>query len=78
MTVGELREALEDYDDDDKVVFAYNYGDRGRTVVCDPAENVDGDSLIRWSGYHGTAKIVEDDGALDSEEDGDARVVVIS
>jgi hypothetical protein len=32
ISVGELKEILENYDDETPVAFACNYGDRGRTL----------------------------------------------
>jgi hypothetical protein len=62
-----LRQALQDYDDNDKVVFAYNYGDHQRTTVCAPVRNIDqGD--VTYSEYHRMGKLVEDDGDDDGNE----------
>lgn len=58
MTVAKLRQALEDYNDDDKVVFAYNYGDYQRTTVCAAVHNI-GDGDIKYSEYHRMGKLIE-------------------
>lgn len=33
MTVGELIEELQEYDEENEVMFGYNYGDRSQTTV---------------------------------------------
>lgn len=75
MTVRELRESLEDFDDDTKVVFSYNYGDYGKTTVADPAGNVD-EMRVKYSAYHRTLSVIEEED--DDGDDGDNEVVVIS
>lgn len=83
LTVKELREALEEYDDDAKVVFKYNFGDYSRTLVVERAESIQNGSVV-WSGYHDLPRMVEeygDERIGEDEELGDddlAEVVVIS
>jgi hypothetical protein len=58
MTVAELREALEDYPDETKVFFSYNFGDYGRTTVAQPINDIE-ESEIEYSDYHQMAKLSE-------------------
>lgn len=67
MTVKDLREALEDFDDDTPVVFQYNYGDHWRTEVAERVENVDEGEIV-WSAYHRSPKVVDGD-EQDEEQD---------
>ena len=60
ITVKELREALEDFDDDTRVMFSYHYGDRPNTLVAEGAENVE-EMHVRWSDYHNQPRVAEDD-----------------
>lgn len=70
MTVKDLREALEDFDDDTPVVFSYNYGDHWRTTVAERVENADEGEVI-WSAYHRSPKILEDSSERDEDPDGE-------
>lgn len=62
ITVRELRDLLDDYDDDTPVIFSSNYGDRGRT---EQAHALSGDAdlvTLRKSGYSESGyAVVEDD-----------------
>lgn len=67
VTVGELKELLEDYPDDMPVVFAYNHGDYWRTTVtAEIKKNRLGEGAVVWSGYHRMYKEYEE-----SEKEGD-------
>ena len=73
ITVEELREMLDDYDDDTKVVLSYNYGDYQRTMVACAVTEVEEDSVC-YSDYHQMAKVDED--SL-NEDEPKQKVVVI-
>jgi hypothetical protein len=59
MKVSELKEILEDFDDDTEVYFAYNYGDYWHTTVADKVNEVGMEDLV-YSEYHQSMKICED------------------
>jgi len=79
MTVKELREALDKFEDDTRVVFSYQYGDHARTVVAGAVKVAD-ESDVRWSGYHDMPMVVEADEPEDDEprDVPDETVVVLS
>jgi len=56
ITVGELKDILEDYDDDMKVVKAYNYGDHCRTEVAETIGEPEED-FVKYSDYHRMGKV---------------------
>lgn len=66
LTVAELIEALQDLDQEAKVVFAYNYGDHWRTQVAGVVEQVEA-GAVAYSDYHSMPKVVEGDDAYDTE-----------
>lgn len=75
LTVRELIEALEDFDGDDRVVFACDYGDYHHTTQALPVREIERpQGVLAPSAYsHSGVAIVGDD------EDGeDANVVVLS
>ena len=59
ITVKELKDMLDDFDDNMKVVFTYNYGDYSRTEVASQVTEVE-DGFIEWSEYHRMGKVPED------------------
>lgn len=70
ITVRELIDLLEDYDDDTPVIFSSNYGDRGRT---EQAHRLTGDAdlvTLRKSGYSesGYAVVENDEDAEEAAE----------
>lgn len=72
LTVGELKELLDNFDDEMPVLFCYNYGDYWSTVVAETigADDVD-EGKIFWSSYHNKYKVVlNDDYSELTEEDG--------
>ena len=72
MTVKELIEALQDFDENMEVKITYNYGDYWRTTVADKINNVD-EGQVKYSSYHRTDK-VSDNG---DEEDETKTVVLL-
>lgn len=76
VTVKELRDMLEDHDDDDRVFFAYPSNDYWRTMIAEPVQEVETLPLVP-SDYHGEGifKITKDDPEDDSD---DPSFVVIS
>ena len=74
MTVGMLIEELKNFDPDQPVMFAYNYGDYWRTQVAANVRTIDEVDVV-WSEYHRMAKVIESD---DDEADGCALAVVIN
>jgi hypothetical protein len=75
LTVEELIEELQSMDPESRVVFAYNYGDHGRTEVAEVVTTID-EGAVEWSEYHRMPKTIEtDDGQV---QDDVASVVVIN
>jgi hypothetical protein len=70
MTVGQLIEQLQQYDQDSEVRFAYNYGDRWRTLVAEPVRTIE-NGTVRYSEYHRMDAVTE------SEENDDITNVII-
>lgn len=68
MTVAELIEELQSFDDDMEVQFAYNYGDYWRTTVCKDITDID-TGYVEYSEYHRMNKLIDAD-----EEDIDEDV----
>lgn len=60
ITVKELREELENFDDEARVLFAYDYGDHTHSIVCEGVESVDAEQ-VRWSDYHNQPRIADDE-----------------
>ena len=52
MTVGELKEQLNQYSDDTPVYFTYNYGDHWRTEVAKSITSIE-EGAIKYSDYLG-------------------------
>ena len=69
MTVKELKKQLECFsDEDEEVLFSYNYGDHWRTSVAGKISNIDR-SIVEWSDYHNMWKLVDEDFMEDEDED---------
>ena len=51
MTVGELKEELNQYSDDAPVYFTYNYGDHCHTEVAQGITSIE-EGAIKYSDYH--------------------------
>lgn len=75
LTVRELINELEQYGDDMKVQFAYNYGDHWRTTVAAEVNSVD-TGHVKHSEYHRMDKVV-DLNDEDGDDVGDLKEVVI-
>ena len=73
LTVKELMEALEGMDPDLPVMFAYNYGDHGRTEVAASIDTLE-EMPVQWSDYHRMHKVMGED---QSEADISDFVVII-
>jgi hypothetical protein len=72
MTVKELIEKLSEFDADQEVHIAYNYGDHWRTMVAPHVREVE-EAEVKWSEYHSMPKIADDD----ADETLDTRPVVV-
>lgn len=72
MKVKELIQALQEFDQDDEVHFSYQYGDYGRTVVADAINTIEA-QRIKYSDYHNTYRLVDEDEDLEDTQ----RVVVL-
>ena len=59
MTVAELIEELQSFDDDMKVQFAYNYGDYWRTTVCKNITDID-TGYVEYSECHRMNKLIDE------------------
>lgn len=68
MTVAELIEELQFFDNDMKVQFAYNYGDYWKTTVCKDIKDVD-IGYVEYSEYHRMNKLVDEEDDDDTDED---------
>jgi hypothetical protein len=70
MKVSDLLTTLKRFDPNTDVVFAYDYGDRGQTMVVKPVKSVDVGSVAH-SNYHGQSKLidVDDDRVYDDVRD---------
>lgn len=77
MTVGELREALNGYDENTPVMVPYPSGDYWHTQL---AGNVSGfrinEGLVQWSEYHREWKIIEADEEDDKDEESQAVLLL--
>lgn len=51
LTVGELIEQLQNFDEDLPVVFSYTYGDHWSTIVLGEIGQVE-EEVADWSDYH--------------------------
>ena len=68
MTVGELKEQLEGFDEKTEVVFSYPSGDYWNTTVAKDIDDVE-EGSVTYSAYHNTYKVLNDDDLYD--EDGE-------
>lgn len=73
MTVAELIEALQLQPKDREVHFAYNYGDRARTLVAPAVTSVEL-GFVTYSSYCDTDRVVEDE---EQQNDEKSRAVLI-
>lgn len=60
MTVGQLIEELQRFDEDSEIRFAYNYGDHWNTQVAKPIRSIDS-GTVSYSEYHRMDKVIEVD-----------------
>lgn len=60
MTVGQLKEILENFDDETPVLIGYDYGDHWHSQVADRIDEPDGPMVIEWSDYHNKFKVSTD------------------
>ena len=81
MTVGELIESLQGFDENTPVVLSYQYGDYWRSICANTVGRDDIDEgEVEWSGYHETWKLSKDDGEFEDgeyAEDDDKRQVAV-
>ena len=77
MTVADLRSALENFDDETPVHFAYNYGDHWHTIVAPGVVNVE-EGAVRHSAYHNMPRLVDDEDDADEEKTQTQSAVIIS
>ena len=70
LTKAELLELLEPFDDDQEVMFAYNYGDHWNTQVAQVPSDANLHPVV-WSEYHRMWRVVEEE--EEDEEDYDPR-----
>jgi hypothetical protein len=70
LTVGELKAALDAFDDDARVVFTYQYGDHWRTIVAERVSDVAA-GRVKWSAYHSMPK-------QDDESEDGCTVIILS
>jgi hypothetical protein len=72
MTVKELMNTLEDFDENMEVKFAYNFGDYWGTEVASNITEID-EGQVRYSDYHRMDKVTD----YDDEDDNIKTVVII-
>lgn len=73
ITVGELKELLEQFDDELPVLFSYDYGDHEHTTVAGTISSADAGKVC-YSSYHRMNKVADGE---DDEEDPNAVEAVI-
>lgn len=76
MTVRQLIEELENFDDDTPVHIAFNYGDYWRTTVTPGVKHAE-ELPVTFSDYHGMDKLDQGDGTDDDGEEIKYRNVVV-
>lgn len=74
ITVGELIARLQGEDPDAQVVFASDYGDRGRTRQAHAIRGHVEEALLHESAYSDSGFALSDD---DADQDGEQAVLVI-
>ena len=74
MTVAELKDYLEGFDDDTEVYFAYPSSDYWHTTCANKVEEADM-GTVTYSDYHQTYKVV--DGNCERDEDDELMDVLI-
>lgn len=72
MLVGELIEALSEFDPETEVMFSYDYGDYCHKQECDGIENVDLCKL-EWSDYMQAFQLLTDENGYPIEEYDDEK-----
>ena len=72
MTVKELIDLLQDFDENMEVKFAYNFGDYWGTEVASNVTEID-EGQVRYSDYHRMDKVVDDE----NDEEYYTKTVVI-
>jgi hypothetical protein len=75
MTVGELKDALDDYADDTLVMLAHDYGDHCHTTAVECIAEVE-EAEVEHRGAYGTYNIVDDDDDDDHYDDEDDRAAI--
>ena len=74
MTVRELKDYLEGYDDDADVGFAYNYGDHCKTTVIQKINDLD-EYGVKYSEYFRMNVMLDEE---EDEDGGAPRMVVLT
>ena len=78
LTVGQLKELLEDYDDDLQVIFTADYGDYHHTAQALPLSGGADVAAIAESAYSNSGfALVTDEEQDDEEYDGAAAFLVL-
>lgn len=77
LTVGELKQILEDNDDELPVMFSYNYGDYNNTIVAEEVKDVSVNSA-RMSSYFNMHVVLEPDEVDNFESDTVHEVLILS
>jgi len=75
MKVRELIELLQNFEEDDEVGFAYNYGDYGQTVVVANIEEAD-TFAVTYSHYHEMMRLADEKDCEDEDEEVTRMVVL--
>lgn len=72
MTVGQLKEQLEHFDDNLPIYYQYPSGDYWHTVLASSIQGVEM-TEVEWSDYHRTPKLIDGD----KEREDSVAVVMI-
>ena len=75
-TVGELKDMLDGYDDDQKVVIASTASDYWRSPIAQRIETVD-QIAVGWTEYHRCLSNLSEKDSEDPDDDGTETVVAI-
>ena len=68
MTVRELIDELESYDENMEVMFSYDSRDYWGTTICRTPTEI-GEANVEWSDYHSTYKYVDESDDYNDDED---------
>lgn len=77
MTIKELKNEIELYDENLEVMFSFDYGDHTHTLVAENISNV-GTAYVEPSDYHRMDKVLDGDLDSDKIEAGAKEILLLS